>query len=158
MGERTLSAYEIETAIGPDVRSGKDLPVNADREWQRNAGGAIVAMVARVSRPRHNRIGARARQVVSAPWRRHNGIPNYSAGTVRQSHGPRGARRILLVRVDVWVGHASLRSPATAGLRQREWERADGQQQKQIKCTSNEMRFDSRVNLPFHFGGVPVIY
>ena len=61
MGERTLSAYEIETAIGPDVRSGKGLPVNGDREWQRNAGGAIIAMVACVSRPRHNRIGARAR-------------------------------------------------------------------------------------------------
>jgi len=66
MAERTLSAYEIETAIGPNVRSGKGLPVNADREWQRNAGRAIIAMVARVSRPRHDRIGAGARQVVSA--------------------------------------------------------------------------------------------
>src|SRR4030095_13815524 len=85
MGERTLGAYEIETAIGADVRRGKGLPVNADRERQRNAGGAIIAMVARVSRPKHDRIGTRARQVVSAPWRRRIGIPNYSAGGLRQS-------------------------------------------------------------------------
>jgi hypothetical protein len=42
-------------------------------------------------------------------------------------------------------------------LRQREWDRADGQQQKQIKCASDEMRFDGGVNLLFHFNGVLVI-
>jgi hypothetical protein len=42
-------------------------------------------------------------------------------------------------------------------LRQREWDGADGQQQKQIKHASDEMRFDSGVNLFFHFGGVLMI-
>jgi len=39
----------------------------------------------------------------------------------------------------VWFGHASLRS---ISLRQREWNRADGDKQKQIKSASNKMRFD----------------
>jgi hypothetical protein len=43
-------------------------------------------------------------------------------------------------------------------LRQREWDGADGQQQKQIKCASDEIRFDSGVNLLFHFGGVLGIF
>jgi hypothetical protein len=42
-------------------------------------------------------------------------------------------------------------------LRQREWDRADGQQQKQIKRASEKVRFDSGVNLSFHLGGVLVI-
>src|SRR4029453_19425576 len=59
-----------------------------------------------------------------------------------------GARRSLLVRGGVWVGPASLRS---VPLRQREWDHADGHKQKQIKCASEKMRFDGRVNLLFHF-------
>jgi len=91
-----------------------------------------------------------------AGWR--SAAENYSAGTVRQSHRARGARRILLVLGDVWRDggfcHASLRSPATAGLRQREWDGADGYKQKQIKRASEKMRFDGRVNLFFHGSGV----
>ena len=83
-------------------------------------------------------------------------IPNYSAGSARQNHRARGARHIL-IRGVVWRGHASFRSPATAGLRQREWDRADGQQQKQIKRASEKVRFDSGVNLFFYLGGLLVI-
>jgi hypothetical protein len=50
-------------------------------------------------------------------------------------------------------GHTSLGSPATAGLRQREWDRANRQQQKQVKGASKNLRFDRRVNLFFHFFG-----
>ena len=46
-----------------------------------------------------------------------------------------------------------LGSPATAGLRQREGDRADGQKQKQVKRTSNQVRFDGRINLFFNFFG-----
>jgi hypothetical protein len=50
-------------------------------------------------------------------------------------------------------GHTSLGSPAAAGLRQREWDRANRQQQKQVKGASKNLRFDRRVNLFFHFFG-----
>ena len=36
--------------------------------------------------------------------------------------------------------------------RQREWDRAYGQKQSQVKCASDEMRFDSGINLFFHLG------
>ncbi|PYJ10237.1 MAG: hypothetical protein DME93_11710 [Verrucomicrobia bacterium] len=82
---------------------------------------------------------------------------NYPAGGVRQSHRARGARQILHVRGDVCpgyrLGQASLRS---VSLRQREWDRADGHKQKQIKCASEKMRFDGRVNSLFHFSVVLV--
>src|SRR6266550_3921067 len=87
------------------------------------------------------------------------GIPagNYPAGGVRQSHRARGARQIVHVRGDVCLGYrlgqASLRS---VSLRQREWDRADGHKQKQIKRASEKMRFDGRVNLLFHFSVVLV--
>jgi hypothetical protein len=34
----------------------------------------------------------------------------------------------------------------------REWNRAHGQKQKQVKCTSDKMRFGGGINLLFHFG------
>src|SRR5439155_26946559 len=37
-------------------------------------------------------------------------------------------------------------------LRQREWDHADGQQQKHIKCASNKMSFNGGIYLFFHFG------
>jgi hypothetical protein len=52
--------------------------------------------------------------------------------------------------------HALLGSPANAGLRQRKWDGAHGHEQKQIKCASDKMRFDSGINLLFHFGVVLV--
>jgi hypothetical protein len=58
------------------------------------------------------------------------------------------ARGTSLVVGTFGVVHASLRS---VPLRQREWDRADGHKQKQIKCASEKMRFDGRVNLLFHF-------
>jgi hypothetical protein len=36
-------------------------------------------------------------------------------------------------------------------LRQREWDRAHGDEQKQVKRASNKMGFDGGVNLLFHF-------
>jgi hypothetical protein len=80
-------------------------------------------------------------------------MPNYSTGGARQNHWARGARQIF-VRGGVWRGHASFRS---VPLRQREWDRADGHKQKQIKRASEKMRFDSGVNLFFHLGDVLVI-
>ena len=46
---------------------------------------------------------------------------------------------------------ALLGSPATAGLCQREWNRADSHKQKQVKCASDKMRFDGGINLFFHW-------
>jgi hypothetical protein len=60
------------------------------------------------------------------------------------------------VRSDCRRGHTSLRSPATAGLRQREWDCADGDKCKQDKCASKNLRFDRRVNLFFHFFGLVI--
>src|SRR5262245_46972592 len=77
MREWSLIANKVESAIGGDVRSGKGLAVNADRERQRNAGGAIIAMIACVIRPSHDGVGAGARYVVTArngrPCRRRRG-------------------------------------------------------------------------------------
>jgi len=39
-------ACKVQSAIVGDVRSGKGEPVDGDREWERNRGGAIIAMVA----------------------------------------------------------------------------------------------------------------
>jgi hypothetical protein len=36
-------------------------------------------------------------------------------------------------------------------LRQREWDRTDSDEQKQIESASNEMRFDGGIKLFFHF-------
>jgi hypothetical protein len=54
--------------------------------------------------------------------------------------------------VDRCFAHAWLGSAATARLRQREWNCADGQKQKQIKCASNNVSFNGGINLFFHFG------
>ena len=40
---------------------------------------------------------------------------------------------------------------AGVALRQREWDRADSDKQKQVKRASNKVRFDGGVNLLFHF-------
>ena len=48
MGERSLNAYEVYTAVRPDVRTVKGLPVNADRKWECDNRRAIIAMVAGV--------------------------------------------------------------------------------------------------------------
>jgi hypothetical protein len=45
---------------------------------------------------------------------------------------------------------------AGVALCEREWNRADGQKQKEIKRASDKMRFDGGVNLPFHFSVVLV--
>ena len=45
-----------------------------------------------------------------------------------------------------WLG-----SPAAAGLRQREGNRADSHKQKQVKCAPDEMRFYGGINLFFHW-------
>src|SRR5215831_5819356 len=108
MGEGKCTAYEIKSAVRSNIRAGKGLPVNADREWQRNAGGAIIAMVACVIRPSHDRIGARARYVVTArngrPCRRRRGrsscyravesvylVGSACGGNANGLHSPSGA-------------------------------------------------------------------
>ncbi|PYK74040.1 MAG: hypothetical protein DME39_08575 [Verrucomicrobia bacterium] len=40
-------------------------------------------------------------------------------------------------------------------LRPREWDRADGDEHKQVKRASDQMRFDVGVNLFFYFGVCP---
>jgi hypothetical protein len=40
--------------------------------------------------------------------------------------------------------------PGAVSLRQREWNRADGQKQKQIKRAPKNLRLDGGVNLPFY--------
>ena len=54
---------------------------------------------------------------------------------------------------DRGLNHALPGSPATAGLRQRKWNCADAQKQKQVKRTSNQMRFDGGIKLLFHLFG-----
>jgi hypothetical protein len=44
--ERIGVAKQLQIAIGTDRRTVKELPVNSDREWERNASGTIIAMVA----------------------------------------------------------------------------------------------------------------
>ena len=41
-------------------------------------------------------------------------------------------------------------SLGVVSLRQREWNRAHSHKQKQVKCASDEMRFDGWINLFFH--------
>ena len=47
--------------------------------------------------------------------------------------------------------HTHHRVSADVALGQREWDRADSDEQKQIECASDKMRFDRGVNLFFHF-------
>src|SRR6476659_4091583 len=51
------------------------------------------------------------------------------------------------------VGHRPRHPPGgRVSRRQREWDRAYGHKQNQVKCASDEMRFDSGINLFFHLG------
>src|SRR5262245_34798304 len=152
VGKRRIGGRELRIAIGRHIDAVEGLIVQRVTEGERNVGYLIVPVIAAVRIARDDTT-ADLRYIVlaRAGWR--SAAENYSAGTVRQSHRARGAR-LILVRGDVWVGHASLRS---VSLRQREWDRAEGQQQKQIKCASDEMSFDSGINLLFHFGAVLVI-
>jgi hypothetical protein len=52
--------------------------------------------------------------------------------------------------VDRWFDSAWLRSAATARLRQRQWNCADGEEQKQVERTSNKVGFDGGMELLFH--------
>ena len=52
-------------------------------------------------------------------------------------------------------GRALPCGPATAGLRQREGDRADGDKQKQVKRASNKICLNGRIDLFFH-GAVPL--
>jgi hypothetical protein len=68
-------AGKLQIAIGADVRTSKGLPVKSDREWERDAGGAIVAMVACICGPRNDRARPSRRGIVAAwgprwRWRR----------------------------------------------------------------------------------------
>ena len=74
-----------------------------------------------------------------------------------------GGNDVLPRRIDVLrgelrlvraIGHASIVNPATVGLRQREWDRANGDEQKQVKGTPDKVRFDLGANLSFHGGDV----
>src|SRR4029077_15967530 len=66
---------KIQTAIGTDGCTSKGLPIKADREWERNSGATIVAMVTGVSHSRHDRVIGRSRGHIvigagRAGWRR----------------------------------------------------------------------------------------
>ena len=53
------------------------------------------------------------------------------------------------------VGHGLRDFPGDrVSLRQRERNRTDSHKQEQIRSASNEMRFDSRINLFFHVGSL----
>src|SRR5437588_11876350 len=47
------------------------------------------------------------------------------------------------------LGHALF---GNVSLRQRDWDRTHGDEQKQVKCTSDKVRFDTVLNLLFHGG------
>jgi hypothetical protein len=55
----------------------------------------------------------------------------------------------------IWVARRISHAPLdNVALRQREWNGAHGHKQKQLKGASDKMRFDSGINLLFHFGVV----
>jgi hypothetical protein len=62
-------ARELQITVGTDERTVKARPVQEDREWERNAGGAIIAVVACVQGPGHDRTGAGSCLVVAAGCR-----------------------------------------------------------------------------------------
>ena len=70
MGDISLVAYEVQRAVGADVRSVKGLPVNADRERKRDSGGAIIAMVAGVRDSRHDGVPGRSAGEIATRCRR----------------------------------------------------------------------------------------
>jgi hypothetical protein len=55
----------------------------------------------------------------------------------------------------IWIACRIRYAPlGSVALRQRKRNGAHGQKEKQIKCPSDKMRFNSRINLLFHFGVV----
>src|SRR5262249_2453539 len=77
-------------------------------------------------------------------------------------HNKARPRLLGRLRLDVvqravrsWIVNASL-GCGRARLRQLKWDRAYGQEQKQIKRASGKMRFDIGIKLLFHFGVVVV--
>ena len=66
-----MECLTVQSAIGADVCTGKGVPVNGDREWERNSGSAIIAMVACVGVPRRDRVtgGSRGGIVIARIWR-----------------------------------------------------------------------------------------
>ena len=70
-----------------------------------------------------------------------------SLGSCDAGLNPDAARFNSLI---CWLSRDLLGSRVAAGLRQREWNRAHSHKQKQVKCASNKMRFDGRINLFFH--------
>ena len=66
----TCVARELQIAIGADQRTVKARPVKEDREWERNRGGAIIAMVACVSCPSNDPSKAGGGLILATGWRR----------------------------------------------------------------------------------------
>jgi hypothetical protein len=50
------------------------------------------------------------------------------------------------------IGHASIITPAAEGLRQREWNRADGEKREQNERAPEKVRLNGGINLFFHCG------
>ena len=69
MTEEGYTGDKVQSAIRANVRTRKGLSVNANREWEGNGCGAIVAMIACISVTRGDRARARAGGIVSAPCR-----------------------------------------------------------------------------------------
>ena len=67
-----------------------------------------------------------------------------------RSGGRRGSLREVRGRVRLLERRLGDGSLGNLSLRQREWNRADAQKQKEVKRTSNQVRFDAGINLLFH--------
>src|SRR5262249_42584378 len=69
MGERSLGACQVQRSVRGDIDSAKALAINTDREWKRDFGGAVVAMIAGVGVARRDSSRAGASGIGAAPAR-----------------------------------------------------------------------------------------
>jgi hypothetical protein len=133
-------------AVGACGSGGEGLVVQGHREWQGDGDTTVIAVDADVGRAWHEGAGA-CGKIVGTDGR--HGLLHLSRSGGRW-HSLRSRR--CGIKTCIWfgcrLGHGAF---CSVPLRQREWDRADGHKQKQIKCASEKMRFDGRVNLLFHF-------
>ena len=106
--------------------TGKAQAVKADRKRKRNDGRAIIAVVACVGIPGDDCVRRSGRRIVTAN----------TGGAARDGGRLLSANRIWLHRRlgNTLLGDALL---GDVSLRQREWDRAGGDEQKQIKRASD---------------------
>src|SRR5439155_5442403 len=118
---------KLQIAIRADEPAGiAGGSVKAYRKRKRNEGCAIIAMVACVGVPQHDCVRRSRRSIGSAN----------TGGRARERGRLLGMNRIWLHRR---LGDALL---GDVSLRPREWDRADGDERKQVKRAWDQMRFD----------------